>query len=99
MFAKERNVPLSKKKETFFKFLLERMETIEKLNNSFDFDNLMYHYKDTAAIEDFNDFVDTATLFGEIKSDEIKPDKEEKMDFESKLSDIKMGGKKSNNKI
>ena len=72
------------------------MKPIEKLQNSVDFNNLIYHYKCTIANVDFNDFVDTATLFGETKSDEIKLDEAEKnqIDFEWKLSDIKPGGKK-----
>ena len=45
---------------------------------------------------DFNYFVNTATLFGETRSHETKLDEAEKnqMDFEWKLSDIKLGGKK-----
>ena len=72
------------------------MKTIEKLQNSVDFNNLIFHYKCPIANLDFNDFVDTATLFGEIRSDEIKLDEAEKnkMDFEWKLSDIKLAGKK-----
>ena len=72
------------------------MKTIEKLQNSADFNNLIYHYKCPIANVDFNYFIDTATLFGETRPHETKLDEAEKnqMDFEWKLSDIKLGGKK-----
>ena len=75
----------------------ERMETIEKLHNNTDFNNLTYHYKGPTANVDFNNFIDVATLFDEIKSKRRKLVDGEKnqMDFESKLSSTRIGGKKS----
>ena len=72
MFAKNVSLPLDKQKEVFHKLVAERMETIEKLNNSIVISNLTYHYKSLAANVDCNNFIDAATIFNEIKSKRIK---------------------------
>ena len=72
MFAEKDSPPLDKQKEIFFKLVPERIESIEKLDNSIDFDNLTYHYKCPTANVDFNKFIDAATLFNKIKSKRIK---------------------------
>ena len=76
--------------------MAERMETMGKLHNSIDFKKLLYHYKGPTANVNFNDFVDATTL-DEIKSNRIKLADEEKsqMEFKSKLSDIRIEGRKS----
>ena len=74
------------------------METIQKSHNSIDFNNLTNHYKGPNVNTDFNKFIDTATLFDETKQNKTifaDADKNQ-MDFESKLGDIRTGGKKSN---
>ena len=57
---------------------------------------MLYHYKGLTANVNFNDFVDATTL-DEIKSNRIKLADEEKsqMEFKSKLSDIRIEGRKS----
>ena len=57
---------------------------------------MLYHYKGPTANVNFNDFVDATTL-DEIKSNRIKLADEEKsqMEFKSKLSDIRIEGRKS----
>ena len=74
------------------------MEKIEKLHNRFDFNNLTYHYKGPTTNVDFNNFVDAATHFDEKISNRIKLDDAQKnqKEFISKLSNIEIGGKRSN---
>ena len=48
------------------------MNTIEKLNHSIDFQNLTYYYKGSTTNVNYNDFINVATLFDEIKSNRIK---------------------------
>ena len=80
------------------------MDAIEKTHNNINFGNSKYHYKGPTANVNFSNFIDAATLFGEIQSSRINLADEEKnqMDFKSKLSDIRIGGRKSekqNNEI
>ena len=56
-------MPLSEQK-IIYKLIVERMNTIENLHNSIDFNNLSYHDKGPAANVSFNNFIDGATLFG-----------------------------------
>ena len=72
MFAKKDNLPSGKQKKKFYKLVAERMERIEKLRNSIDFNNLTYHYKDPNANVDFSNFIAAATLFDKIESNKIK---------------------------
>ena len=48
------------------------METIEKLQKSIDFENLVYYYKGPTANVDFNHFIDAETYFHEIDFKRIK---------------------------
>ena len=48
------------------------MERTEELHNSIDFNNLTYYYKGPTENVNFSNFIDTATLFNEIKSNKIK---------------------------
>ena len=72
------------------------MDTIEKLHNSTDFNNLTYHYKGPKAKVDLNNFIDVAILFDEIKSKRIKSAnaKKIKWNFKSRLSNMRIGVKK-----
>ena len=90
------SLPLDKQKEILYKLVAERMETMEKLHNSIDFKKLIYHCKGPTASANFNDFID-ATALDEIESNGIKLADEEKnqMVFKSKLSDIRIEGRKS----
>ena len=53
------------------KLVTERMETIEKLHNSIDFNSLTY-YKCYIANINYDDFIDTATFFKKRNSNGIK---------------------------
>ena len=57
VFAKKANLPSGKQKEIFYKLVTERMERIEKLHKSIDFNNLTYHYKGPNGNVDFNNFI------------------------------------------
>ena len=51
---------------------MERTGEIEKLHNSVNFQNLIYHFKGrTKDIDEFNEFIDAEKLFHDIKSKEI----------------------------
>ena len=78
---------------------MERTGEIEKLCNSVNLQNLIYHFKClTKDIKDFNDFIDAETLFDytdfkRIRSEDVEKNQRE---FESKLSSVRIGGNKSN---
>ena len=59
----------------------------------------MYHFKGKDI--DFNDFIYAETLFDDIKSRKIRFEDAEKiqMEFQSKLSSVRMGGNKSNKQL
>ena len=71
MFLLKNSLPLSEKRELFFRFALERIEK-QELYNSVNFNNLTYHYKGRTTNVDFNDLVDAATLLQNIRSKKIK---------------------------
>ena len=48
---KEKSIPLNKEKEIFYNFVAERTEEIEKLHNSVNFQNLVYHFKGSLKIQ------------------------------------------------
>ena len=78
--------------------LRKEQNAIEKVHNSINFNKLSYHYRDPTADINFDNFIDAITLFNEIKSTRIKLNrakKENLMDFKSKLSDIRIGDRKS----
>ena len=62
---------LSSNKQKNYKFLMERMNTIENLHNIIYFKILIYHYKGTTADVRFNNFIDVAPLFDGTKSNEL----------------------------
>ena len=66
---RKKSIPLDKQKEIFYNLVAERTGEIEKLHNSVDFQNLIYHFK--GATEDiyFNDLIDAETLFDDIRSE------------------------------
>ena len=78
---------ISKKKY----LVAERNAEIEKLHNSANFQNLIYHFKDPTKDIAFNDFIDAETLFDDIKSKIIRTEDVEKnqSEFESKLSSVR----------
>ena len=59
---------------------------------------MIHHFKGPTKDVIFNDFVDTENLFVAIRSTKIRYEDAEKnqMEFESKLSSIRLGGHKSN---
>ena len=63
---------------------MEKMKTIEKLNKSIDFENLVYYYKGPTANVDFNHFIDAETYFDEINFKRIKLFDAEKNQMEIK---------------
>ena len=67
------------KKEIFYNLAAERTGEIEKLHNSVNFQNLIYHF--------ICDFIDAETLFDNIKSERIRFEDVEKnqREFESKF--------------
>ena len=66
------SLPLDKQKEIFYRLVTERMEAIEKLHNSINFNNLTYHYMGSIANLSFDDFIDETTLFDKTKSKRVK---------------------------
>ena len=67
------------------------METMEKLHNSIDFNNLTYHNMGPIANVNFDYFIDATTFLDKIKSTRINLADVERiqMEFESKLSNIR----------
>ena len=65
------------------------------MQNNINFDILTYRYKRLTVNVNFNNFIDAASLFSEIRSSRTKVADAEKdqIDFKSKLSDIGMRGK------
>ena len=65
------------------------------MQNNINFEILTYRYKRLTVNVNFNNFIDAASLFGEIRSSRTKVADAEKdqIDFKSKLSDIGMRGK------
>ena len=58
---------------------MERTGEIEKLHNSVNFQNLIYHFKGrTKDIDEFNEFIDAEKLFHDIKSKKIRYKKRKK---------------------
>ena len=52
--------------------MAEKMESMEKLNDSIHFNILPYHYKSPTANVNFSIFIDEKTIFQEIKNKRIK---------------------------
>ena len=93
---------LDKQKEILYKLVAGRTGKIEKLRNSFNFQNSMYYFMGPTEDIDFNDFIDAETFFDYIKSkNKIRFEDVEKnyMEFESKLSSVRLGGKKSDKQL
>ena len=65
------------------------------MQNNINFEILTYRYKRLTVNVNFNNFIDAASLFSEIRSSRTKVADAEKdqIDFKSKLSDIGMRGK------
>ena len=64
---KEKSI-LFDKKGLFYNFVAERTEEIEKLHNSVNCQDLIYHLKSPTKDIAFNNFIDAETLFDDIKS-------------------------------
>ena len=62
------------------------------MQNNINFEILTYRYKSLTVNVNFNDFIDAASPFSEIRSSRTKVADAEKdqIDFKSKLSDIGM---------
>ena len=82
-------MPLSEQK-IIYKLIVERMNTIENLRDSIDFNNLSYHDKGPTANVIFNNFIDRVTLFDEIKSSRIKLDDKKKKRILNRNSKIRI---------
>ena len=65
------------------------------MQNNINFEILTYRYKRLTVNVNFNNFIDAASLFSEIRSSRTKVADAEKdqIDFKPKLSDIGMRGK------
>ena len=50
----------------------ERTGKTEKLHNSINFQNLIYHFMDPIKYIDFSDFIDAEPFFHDIKSEKIR---------------------------
>ena len=69
----EKGIPHYKQKKKFCSLVVERTGDIENLCNSVNLQNLIYHFKGlTKDIKDFNDFIDTETLFDYTESKKIR---------------------------
>ena len=64
----EKSIPLDNQKGIFHNLVAERTGKIEKLYDSFNFQNLIYHFKVPTKDIDFNNFIDAETLFDDQKS-------------------------------
>ena len=65
----KKSIPIDKQKEIFYNLVAERIAGgTEKLHNSFNFQNLIYHFKGPTKDKNFNDFIHAETLFDDIKS-------------------------------
>ena len=62
----------------FYNLFAESIGKIEKLHNSANFQNLIYHFKGPTKDIDFNNLIDAATLFDNIMSKEIRIEDVEK---------------------
>ena len=63
----EKSISLHKQKEILCKLVVERSQEIEKLRKSVNFKNLIYYFKGSTKYRDFNDFINSETLFDDIK--------------------------------
>ena len=98
---KEKSTLLDSKKKYSIILLRKKTGEIEKLHNSVNFQNLIYHFKGPTKDIDFNDFTDAETLFDDIKSKKIRLEDAEKnqMEFESKLRSGRIGGNKAHKQL
>ena len=62
---------------------------------------MVYHYKSSTKNMDFNHFIDTKTLFDDIKfkTQRFEDAEENRMEFKSKLSSVRIGGNELNKKL
>ena len=58
IFFEEVSLPPTEQKEIFYKLVAERMNAIEKLQNSINFKILIYHCKRPTTNLKLNDFID-----------------------------------------
>ena len=85
----------------FYNAVAEKTEETEKLHNSVNSQSLIHHFKGPTKDVVFNDFIDTENVFVAVSSTKIRYEDAEKnqMEFESKLSSIRMGDLKSNKQL
>ena len=78
---------------------MEKAGEIGKLNNSVNFQALIYHFKGLTKDIEFDDLINAETH--QIKTKEIRFEDAEKiqMEFELKLSSVKIGGTKSGKEL
>ena len=58
IFFEEVSLPPTEQKEIFYKLVAERMNAIDKLQNSINFKILIYHCKRPTTNVKLNDFID-----------------------------------------
>ena len=80
-----------------YNLVVERTGKTGKLHNSVNFQKLIYHFMGHSKYIDFNDFIDTGTVFDDLKSKKIRFEDVEKTqtEFKSKLISALVGGNKS----
>ena len=61
-FDEKCSLPSDKQKEIFCKIVGERLEAIQNLHNTIDFNNLAFYYKGPIANVNIDDFVDVGTF-------------------------------------
>ena len=63
-------MPLSEQK-IIYKLIVERMNIIENLHNSIDFNNLSYHDKGPTANVTFNNFIDVQLFLEQLLMEQL----------------------------
>ena len=77
-FAEQINLPPEKVKTIFDNLVVKRMEEMEKLQESMNFENVIYHYKSKNLDLHFNEFIVPESLNNKLKLHRIKLDDAEK---------------------
>ena len=63
ILLKKKVYHLISKKKKFYKLVAQKTEELEKLQNSVNFENLMYYFKGSTKDIDFNDSIDVENIF------------------------------------
>ena len=91
-FVEKDSLSRSKQKEIFYNLIAEGTNTIDKLHNGTDFNNLTYSHKGSTADVNCNNFVDAITFFDEIKSSGMQLDYAQKKPKKQKNKKTKTNG-------